>query len=141
MSAGDVAAHDWRDWIGALRTIHAAADVHAPAVLHRVAALDADLDRLGDPRPVAAAAAYAAALTAADAPGAVYVLGGAGLMGGAVIERRVGLRLPCEHLRWQDRRAALDAWRPLRARGDQIEAARACFAALLACMDEIEGMA
>jgi len=58
-------------------------------------------------------------------------------MGGAVMEKRIGGRLPCAHLRWDDRRASLDLWRPHREATDISHLARDAFASILDMMDEI----
>lgn len=140
MADGTMPARWWCDWLGALRTIHAALDPHLPPVLARLHGIDADLAALlpMQPAPGRAAAAFAATLSAPGAiVGAAYVFTGAHLMGGAVTERRIGHRLPCAHLRWPDRRAALDAWRPLRERVDAEAEARAAFAAVLAISADI----
>ncbi|MBX9697881.1 MAG: hypothetical protein K2X74_00535 [Acetobacteraceae bacterium] len=144
MAAGTISVRWWLDWCGALRTIHAELDPRLPAVLGRERELDADVAALlpMQPMPSYAAAQFAGGLTAPLAVvGAAYVFTGAHLMGGAVTERAVGARLPCAHLRWADRRAALDAWRPWRDAIEAEEAARAAFAAVLAIMDGIRGRA
>lgn len=138
MSSGAMPATWWSDWIGALHTIHTHLDPHLAPSLHRVVALATDLAHLPEPVPTETAPRFALTLTTPEArDAAAYVLCGAHLMGGAIAERRLGHALPCAHLRWPDRRAALDAWRPLRDRADLAPLARDTFAALLAISTEI----
>jgi heme oxygenase len=140
MADGTMPARWWCDWLGALRVVHRALDPALPPVLARCDELEADLVALLplQPRPIKPAADYADLLVSEAARlGAAYVFTGAHLMGGAVTERRIGGRLPCAHLRWADRRLALEAWRPLRERADLEAEARAAFAAVLAISEAI----
>ena len=84
-----------------------------------------------------AAARYVETLTDERAiAGAGYVLTGAHLMGGEIMRRRLD-GFPTQHLEWDDRKAALAVLQSMRGRDDLADAARACFSALLASMDEI----
>jgi heme oxygenase len=139
MSEGTISPGWWADWVGALRIVHGTLDPCLPEPVQRVRQLDHDLSRCDQPaRLNLAALRFAEQL---DQPGkitgAAYVFTGAHLMGGAVMERRLGDRLPCAHLRWGDRRAALNAWQPYRTVTDAGDEARTAFMAVLAIMDEI----
>jgi hypothetical protein len=68
---------------------------------------------------------------------ATYVFTGAHLMGGAVMEKRLAGAMPCEHLRWDNRRESLDIWRPYRERTGISAQARDAFSSILAMMDEM----
>lgn len=142
MAAGTISPRWWLDWCGALRTIHAELDPHLPEALHRVARLDSDCAHMAplQPRPSYAAAQFAAQLLNPGLiDGAAYVFTGAHLMGGAITDRALAGSLPCQHLRWDDRRAALEAWKPWRSSDDPSVAngARTAFAAVLAIMDGV----
>jgi heme oxygenase len=137
--AGGAPPIEWyAQWLQALRTIHSKVDPTLPPVLHRVARLEQDLLAAGEDIPDSQAAAkYADSLhTDAQLAGAAYVLTGAHLMGGEIMRRRL-TGYPTAHLEWDDRPAALGELKLLRQRPDITQAARDCFAALLAVMDEI----
>jgi heme oxygenase len=135
MADGTISEQYWADWLGALWVIHKELDPHLPVVLHRVERLETDLNEMElTPRFIEAAVSYTDIL---DPAGAAYVFTGAHLMGGAVMERKLRDRLPCAHLRWDDRQEALRAWRPMRENGDAADAAKAAFAAVISIMDEI----
>jgi heme oxygenase len=137
--AGGAPPVEWyAQWVQALHTIHSAVDPTLPPVLHRVARLEQDTIALGIDIPQnQAAAQYAQSLTDdAQLAGAAYVLTGAHLMGGEIMRRRL-TGYPTSHLEWDDRPAALGELKVLRQRPDITQAARDCFAALLAVMDEI----
>jgi hypothetical protein len=140
MSDGTVSAQTWTDWLGCLGVVHAFLDWHLPVELRRVDRIGADLKAMAargfQPTPNSAALRYAAIGMNVEA--ATYVFTGAHLMGGAVMEKRLGERLPCAHLRWDDRRASLDLWRPYRDAEGLTGSARHAFASILAMMDEIE---
>jgi len=142
MSRGDVSDQVWTDWLGSLYVIHQILDCHLPQELHRADKILLDMRSMSDCRPRLNIAAIKYASTLMDDPdtiaAATYVFTGAHLMGGAVMERRLGERLPCEHLRWDNRRTSLDTWRPYRERQGISAQARAAFAAILEMMDEIE---
>ena len=139
MSDGSVDEQTWTDWLGCLFVVHSFLDYHLPIEMRRVFHVKADLHAMASrgftPRANNAALEFTAMRMKPDA--AAYVFGGAHLMGGAVMEKRLGDRLPCEHLRWYDRRAAIDVWRPMRERDDLTQPARDTFAAILEMMDEI----
>jgi heme oxygenase len=141
MADGTISAPRWREWLSALLTVHGALDPHMPESLWRVVQIEQDLSDLNLPITVNwAAHRFAETMTnEAAIAGAAYVFTGAHLMGGAVMERRLGHRLPCAHLRWADRQEALRAWRPMRERADAVGAAKDAFAAVISIMDEITG--
>lgn len=132
--------HAWyARWVKALLQIHERLDPTIAPTVRRCAGLAADLAALGgDAIPESTAAQdYADSLNDELAlAGAAYVLTGAHLMGGEIMRRRLE-GYPTQHLVWEDRKAALAALGQLRERIDIVEPARACFAALLAIMDEI----
>lgn len=139
MATGKPPRHWYAAWIRALLQIHTRIDPTVSPVVHRCDNLRADLEALGgDAVPHSAAAqAYVDLLTDEVAlAGAAYVLTGAHLMGGEIMRRRLD-GYPTRHLEWDDRKAALVELGFLRQRPDIVEAARACFGALLAIMDEI----
>lgn len=139
MADGTIRPDWWADWIGALLVIHRRIDPWMPHVLQRTTALEADLWGLADaPRRNEPAEAFVHSLrTTAALDGAGYVFTGAHLMGGAVTDRALAGRLPTAHLRWDDRPAALAAWRPWRDATHCEAEARAAFAAVIAIMDAI----
>lgn len=138
MSTGKPPVHWYGQWLRVLRTIHSVVDPTLSPVLYRVARIDQDLASLGVELPDNQAAIdYAVSLIKEpQIAGAAYVLTGAHLMGGEIMRRRLE-GFPTAHLEWDDRRKALDELKGLRSRDDIAEPARACFAALLAGMDEI----
>lgn len=143
MADGTMRPDWWADWINALLTIHLSLDHHLAPTLRRCTELYTDLATVSlfegvKPRISRAAWEFAAGLDRrCNVAGAAYVFTGAHLMGGAITERMIGKRLPCEHLRWPDRAAALADWKPWRAQGDVEGEARAAFACVLAILDEI----
>lgn len=138
MADGSISADWWSAWCAALLPVHAVLDLHSPSSIHRTAELIADLSA-GPPAQISREAlAYARTLTSREAiDGAVYVFTGAHLMGGALIARRIGDRLPTAHLQWQDRRQAITDWSPLRERAELQAHADAGFAAIRRMMDEM----
>ena len=138
MADGTISADWWSLWCAALLPVHAILDLHSPASIHRTAELISDL-HAGPVVPISQEAlAYARTLTTPDAiDGAVYVFTGAHLMGGAVIAKRVGDRLPCAHLHWADRRQAIADWSPLRGRWQLQAQADAAFSAIGRIMEDI----
>jgi len=139
MSDGTVDAQTWTDWLGCLATVHAFLDWHVAPELRRIERLGEDVRAMAargyQPRANGAALRYAALGLHVEA--ATYVFTGAHLMGGEVMRRKLENRLPCEHLRWYNRRASLDLWRPYREATGISERARDAFAAILSMMDEI----
>ena len=136
MAAGTLSPQRWSDWLGSLLVVHAVLDPHLAEPLRRTTALARDLNVLSGypPRWCASASRYAVGL---HPEAAAYVFTGAHLMGGAIMARRLGDRLPCSHLAWHDRSTAIKIWEPLRERGDLAIPAREAFAAILNVMDEI----
>lgn len=140
MSRGDINAQWWADWLAALESTHQEVDADAPEPMRCAAELADDLNALGvAPRPNNATDQLAADLRADPhlRVAAQYVLVGAHLMGGQVMRKRIGDRLPTKHLQLDDRRALLAAWKPLRERVDLAEEARHVFRGLYAIMEGI----
>ena len=138
MAAGNPPRQWYAAWLTALHQIHSALDASLPEPLRRVDLLALDLVAMSLPTaPLKAAADYAAQLTTEAAlAGAGYVLTGAHLMGGEIMRRRLE-GFPTQHLTWRDRKLALVDLQAMRAREGIAPDALACFAALLAVMDEI----
>jgi hypothetical protein len=137
--AGGAPPVEWyTQWLQALHTIHSVVDPTLHPVLHRVERLEQDIATMKVDVPQSnAAAQYAQSLnTDVALAGAAYVLTGAHLMGGEIMRRRLA-GYPTTHLEWDNRAIALSELKTLRSRTDIAEPARACFAALLAVMDEI----
>lgn len=139
MADGSISERWWVDWIQALLTIHTELDRHVPASMRRVKELAEDLAESSlVPNTNQAAIEYAATLTNPTAiEAAAYVFTGAHLMGGAVTDRALNGRLPCNHLRWDDRQQSLADWKPLRTKVELKEEANRAFAAVLAILNEI----
>ncbi len=138
MSSGKPPMIWYTAWVKALLQIHSHIDPHAPECIHRTDRLVKDIELLGDVPELATANEYTLTLDNANAiTGALYVLTGAHLMGGEIMRRRLE-GYPTAHLSWDDRKDALAELQILRTRGDLGEEARACFAALLSVMDEIQ---
>lgn len=139
MADGSISERWWVDWIQALLTIHTELDQHVPVSMRRVKELAEDLAESSlVPNTNQAAIAYAATLTNPTAiEGAAYVFTGAHLMGGAVTDRALNGRLPCNHLRWDNRQQSLADWKPLRTKIELKEEAGRAFSAVLAILNEI----
>ena len=139
MASGTPPIEWYTAWIQALRQIHAVVDLSIPLSLGRVSKLDQDLEALESSiKPIEAADAYTSTLTNDLAiAGAGYVLTGAHLMGGEIMRRRLQ-DYPTHHLEWDDRKVGLVGLQQLRDTPNITEQARACFSALLSCMDEIQ---
>ena len=139
MASGNPPRQWYAAWLTALHQIHGALDASLPEPLRRVDLLALDMAAMGLPTaPLKAAADYAAQLgNEAALAGAGYVLTGAHLMGGEIMRRRLE-GFPTQHLTWRDRKLALVDLQAMRARKGIAPDALACFAALLAVMDEIE---
>jgi heme oxygenase len=140
MADGSIGPQQWADWLGALLTVHQRIDPHLPAHCRRYSELLLDIrDSNATPRANIAAAEYASSLR--DVLGAAYVFTGAHLMGGAIMARKLGDRLPVHHLTWGDRAEAIAYLRGLRERDDLADEAVRAFAAVIAIMDEIHAAA
>ena len=138
MSSGKPSMIWYAAWIKALLQIHSFVDRHAPKSIHRTERLMQDNSSAGDVVELVAANDYIRTLDNPNAlSGALYVLTGAHLMGGEIMRRRLE-GYPTSHLEWEDRKEALAELQVLRTRGELGPEARACFAALLSVMDEIQ---
>lgn len=138
MSSGKPPMIWYAAWVKALLQIHSHMDPHAPECIRRTDRLIKDCESAGNVDEIAAARDYIRTLDNSNAlTGALYVLTGAHLMGGEIMRRRLE-GYPTTHLEWEDRKDALAELQILRTRGDLGEEARACFAALLSVMDEIQ---
>ena len=138
MSAGKPPMIWYAAWVKALLQIHSAIDPHAPESIRRTERLVQDAADTGNAAEIAAANDYVRTLDNSNSiTGALYVLTGAHLMGGEIMRRRLE-GYPTAHLSWDERKDALAELQILRTRGDLGEEARACFAALLSVMDEIQ---
>ena len=140
MSRGDVSEQAWADWLYALLLAHQVIDPEIDENLRAASKLKKDLEhsRL-PPRHNEAAQAFTRRLQVDSylREAAVYVLTGAHLMGGQVMKKRIGDRLPTTHLQLHDRKSMQAAWAPIRERVDIAEEAREVFRWLLAIMEEI----
>jgi hypothetical protein len=144
MADGTMRPEWWADWLFALWVIHHRMDPFLPIELRRADQLQRDLHASAElvstiHRSPAAADFSECLRTGEGVAGAAYVFTGAHLMGGAITERAIGTRLPCEHLRWVDRAAAITAWQPYRSDATNEADARAAFSCVLAILDEILG--
>jgi len=143
MADGTMPAVWWVDWLSALHEIHMALDPHLDPALHRVAALEQDIAAMNRDGFTAHASPAAIAFTdelvrgVQSYGGGAYVFTGAHLMGGAITERAIGHRLPCAHLRWLDRAAALAAWQPYRSDASLAPSAIAAFGCVGSILSEI----
>lgn len=139
MADGTISPQWWADWLGAVLVIHASIDPYLPECLRRTLQLCNDLDKLGiQPRHCRASLEYALTLSnQKEREGAEYVFTGAHLMGGAIIYKRLGDRLPATHLQWDNRQDAIATWSPLRDREDLIEPAQRAFGAVLNICEQI----
>jgi len=144
MASGQVSEQAWTDWLQALRVLHMRVDAFAPPALRRAREVMDDLVEMHGrgfrPRLLHAPQCFLGEIQDEHAGlGAVYVLGGAHVMGGALIARRLNGRLPTAHLSYNDndRRDAVAAVKALRGRDELAAAARACFMALLNISNEI----
>ena len=139
MADGTITERWWVDWIQALITVHTELDKHFPASMHRVKELELDLaESTLTPHINQAAKDYVATLTDTKSlEAAAYVFTGAHLMGGAMTDRALNNRLPCNHLRWEDRQTTLTDWKPLRTKGELKEEANRAFATVIVILDEI----
>jgi hypothetical protein len=139
MADGTITERWWIDWIQALLTIHTELDKHFPASMHRVKELELDLSKsLLTPHINQTAKDYVATLTNVNSlEAAAYVFTGAHLMGGAVTDQALNGRLPCNHLRWEDRQATLTDWKPLRTKVQLKDEANRTFSTVIDILNEI----
>ena len=140
MSRGDVCEQWWADWLATLAAAHELIDPELDPRLQCLDGIRADLAACGlAPRPNKPAERFVRALS--DDPklreAAQYVLTGAQLMGGQVMRKRIGSRLPKKHLELSDRREMVAVWSPMRERDDLVHEARTVFSYLLAIMQDI----
>lgn len=138
MASGTPPMQWYADWLGVLLTLHTAVDPHMSQQLRRVELLQQDIESCSaSPWRLLSPDQYVQTLTNEQSiAGAAYVLTGAHLMGGEIMRRRL-VGYPTAHLTWQDRPACIRELQIYRTRTDLTNGARACFAALLAAMDEI----
>lgn len=140
MSRGDVDEQWWADWVHALLLAHEVIDPEVAEPLRASEKLEMDLEMSRyQPRANPSAEAFAEALQSNPhlREAAVYVLTGAHLMGGQVMRKTIGDRLPTKHLQLADRKAMAEIWSPIRERVDIAEEARAVFRWLLDIMETI----
>ncbi len=139
MADGSISERWWVDWIQALLTIHTELDQHLPKSLHRVQELAKDLSESSIiPNINQSAISYVATLTNPIAiQGAAYVFTGAHLMGGAITDRALDGRLPCNHLRWHSRQQSLTDWKPFRNKLELKDEANRAFKTVINILDEI----
>jgi hypothetical protein len=140
MASGQPPIEWYARWLWSLREVHGVIDPYTPHHVRRVLPLTEDIVSTGvKPKMVLAATHYAESLTTdLEIHGAIYVMLGAGLMGGEVMRRRL-VGYPVRHLEWENRAQAVELLREYRERSELAEPARACFAGLLRVMDEIRG--
>lgn len=140
MSRGDVPAQWWADWLYSLFRIHRIIDADIDPSLQCADRLEADIKATSvDPRKNLPAVSFCEKLKGDEnlRTAAHYVLTGAHLMGGQVMKKTIGDRLPTLHLQMDNRKEVLNIWKPYRERVDVAEEARIVFRALLDIMDEI----
>jgi len=139
MADGTISEQWWVDWISALLTIHNELDLHVLDSMKRCDELSLDLNCcLLIPNYNHAAAEYAKTLSDEyERGGAIYVFTGAHLMGGAVTDKALNGRLPCNHLRWTDRKQTLTDWKPYRDKIELKESANRAFDAVHRILEEI----
>ncbi len=136
LADGSVTVDQYHLWLSSLWHIHVHIDPETPTSLRRWFALSTDINTLGRvPRPTMATIAYTSMMHSAEASdAAIYVLGGATLMGGPVLAKALGpAGLPIAHLVMTpaEKKRALADWRPYRQREDLCGHARQCFRALI----------
>jgi len=140
MSRGDIGEQWWADWLECLKLIHEVIDQKATDNLKCYDAIVQDIKYSSKvPRRNHAAEQLAKELKENDdlVDAAQYVITGAHLMGGAVMKKAIGDRLPKNHLAKSNREAIVNDWLPYRDRVDLGEEARHVFRSLIKIMDEI----
>ena len=143
MAKGQITRQEWADWLSVLAHIHTHIDPWIVVHMARGALLKEDLRVTGvEPRDIRAHWDFVAGIKSPEAAhGVGYVMHGAHRRGGAMMRvklERAGL--PSAHTFYALPQEA-EAWvKDTRARGELASHANACFEALLAAMDEIEGL-
>jgi hypothetical protein len=139
MANGTISERWWVDWINALLSIHMELDKHVPNSMKRCDELVKDLNGCSIiSNHNYAATEYAKTLSDEyEREGAIYVFTGAHLMGGAVTDKAIDGRLPCNHLRWTDRKQTLTDWKPYREKIELKDSANRAFDAVSKILDEI----
>jgi heme oxygenase len=145
MASGDIDPVEWTIWLRSLLDIHTVIDNWAPDALKRSNEVKNDLlvmyDRGYSADSIEDVKLYVDNIkTDEQALGAIYVLGGAHVMGGAIIQKQINGKLPCSHLTYPDqtRRDAVAAVKSLRDRDELSEDARDCFKMLILIANHIE---
>lgn len=140
MADGSISPQWWADWMGAILVIHMNLDPYLPKCLQRTLQLCNDLVQLGiQPRQCPSVMEYGKTLSdPLERGGAQYAFTGAHLMGGSIIHKTLGGRLPATHLEWDNRHDALEAWKPLRDREDLVEPAQRAFVVAMSICEQIE---
>lgn len=138
MATGTPPIQWYGSWLSALLVIHSYLDFTMPIAARRAPQLASDLQKIKCPiyTPPAAYKYIQSLNNLNDEKGGSYVLTGAGLMGGAIMKKRL-IDYPTLHLDFADKPTALDFLRRLRNDEELIDAAKHCFSALLEVMDEI----
>ena len=138
MSTGSPPEAWYASWLSALLVIHTYLDACMPIAARRAPQLGVDLQKLKCPvyTPPAAYEYIQSLNTLHDDKGGCYVLTGAGLMGGAIMKKRL-IGYPTCHLEFADRAIALEYLKGLRNDEKLVDSAKHCFSALLKVMDEI----
>ena len=140
MSKGDVNEQWWADWLGVLHAAHSVLDKEIDERFGCVDKLEQDIKASNvSPRECVSALAMVERLKQDKnfLLAAHYVLTGAHLMGGQVMRKTIGERLPTAHLQLGDRKDMLQHWMPMRERVDLADEARDVFKCLLDIMDDI----
>ena len=130
---------DWyASWLSALLVIHSYLDASMPVICRRTYSLGVDLQKMKCEvyTPPAAYRYIQSLKNINDELGGCYVLTGAGLMGGAIMKKRL-INYPTNHLEFADRGLALEYLKSWRNREELTDPAKNCFYALLKIMDEI----
>lgn len=139
MSAGEVSAQDWADWLWAMQTIHRVVDHFVPAHMNRDLAFTADLSFLPEANLSKSAATFAAFLIGEPCGGTAYVLHGAHRSGGRVLAPKMAKRgLPTYHTCYKHPKETQDWVAAARERTEWVSSAVRAFSCLLRVLDEIE---
>jgi heme oxygenase len=145
MATGEVGPVEWTIWLKSLFDIHYMIDNWAPNALKRADEVKLDLlemyKRGYTADSIDSVLKYLDSIkTEEQALGAIYVLGGAHVMGGAIIQKQINGKLPCSHLIYpaDTRKEAVSAVRNLRDRIELSEDARECFKVLISIAEHIQ---